>query len=142
MPKIGDVPKPPPNLDKPTREFWDAYWQSELAAATQAEIDLPAFRRLAQGYTLINRISQAILKTPTVEGSRGQEVPHPGHQIRATRELEVRALEDRFGCNPKARLALGIQLAQVHRPLDDLSGELTSDDDDEDPRIIDITPET
>ena len=143
MPQTGDVPKPPANLDKPTREFWNAYWQSELAAATQADIDLPAFRRLAQGYTQLNRLAKAILKSPMVEGSKGQPVPHPGYRIRSTLEAEVRALEDRFGCNPKARLNHGIQLGKVHRQLGDLSRELTTDDDQdeaEDPRVVDIRP--
>ena len=144
VPYAGNIPKQPAGLDKPTRKFWDTYWSSDLAAVAQADIDLPAFGRLAEGYTQLNRLSRAILKSPIVKGSQGQPVMHPGYRIRSALEAEVRGLEDRFGCNPKARLALGIQLGQVHRQLDDLSGELTSDDDDEDedPRLIDITPET
>lgn len=34
---------------------------------------------------------------------------------------EIRALEDRFGCSPAARLRLGIRFGQAARTLEDLA---------------------
>lgn len=133
-----EIPTPPAKLDKATREFWNAYWSSELAAATHADTDLPSFRRLAQNYTLINKLRRATEREPLVEGSMGQPVAHPGFAVLARVEAETRQLEDRFGCNPKARLNLGLKLGQVVRQLDELSWETDDDNDEPDPRIIDL----
>jgi P27 family predicted phage terminase small subunit len=131
-----DIPKPPTGLDKPTREFWDSFWRSDLALATHAETDLPAFRRLATLYTELGKLTRGVSKNPYIEGSRGQVVANPMWSIRSGLLSEVRQLEDRFGCNPRARLNLGLQLGQVRRTLEDLSS-LAREADRPDPRIID-----
>ena len=138
-----EIPSPPTGLDKPTREFWDSFWRSDLAKATHAETDLPAFRRLVTVYTEIARLTRSTRKSPFIEGSRSQVVTNPMWRVRLGLMAEARLLEDRFGLNPKARLNLGLQLGQVRRTLEDLSRGIERGpdpriaDDPLDPRITD-----
>ena len=71
---------------------------------------------------------------PTLIGSQGQVVVNPFHRLLDTWRTEIRQLEDRFGCNPRAMLGLGIQLGTVKRTLEDLNPIVPVAEVAEDPR--------
>jgi P27 family predicted phage terminase small subunit len=134
-----EVPKPPTGLLRDTRSWWFAFWRSQVAQAVQGDTDIQALERLAKlkdererTYRVIRRLPDG----PTDVGSQGQRVLHPLAKYLATTDAEIRALEDRFGLNPRARLSLGLQLTQARRSLEDLYGEI---DRDEAPPLMEIS---
>lgn len=137
---IVEVPKAPPGLLKATRDWWSEFWNSDLAAATGAETDLPALRRLASLYDERERAYRAIQRGDRlVTGSKGQEVLNPLYRVIASLDAEIRNLEDRFGLTPLARLRLGITLTDAQKGLEDLNARLAADaapEDFEDPRGV------
>jgi hypothetical protein len=72
------------------------------------------------------------------EGSQGQLVLHPLTKYVAQLDGEIRQLEDRFGLNPKARIALGLELTKARRSLDDLMSGWRAEDAEPAP-TIDLT---
>jgi hypothetical protein len=72
-----------------------------------------------------------------VEGSQGQPVASPLFKVAMALDSEVRALEDRYGLTPAARLKLGIRLGEAARSLEDLARDLDDDwDEDERRRLL------
>jgi P27 family predicted phage terminase small subunit len=134
-----EAPKPPKGLLRDTRAWWFAFWGSDVAKAVQADTDVHALERLARlkdERERTYRIVQKLPTGPTAIGSQGQLTLHPLAKYLATCDAEIRALEDRFGLNPRARLSLGIQLTQARRNLEDL---FTGIDRDEAPPLVDLT---
>ena len=134
-----EVPKPPKGLLRDTRAWWFAFWRSEVAKAVQGDTDVQALERLAKlkdERERTYRVIHAMPAGPTALGSQGQLVLHPLAKYLASTDGEIRALEDRFGLNPRARLSLGLQLTQARRRLEDLYGEIERD---EAPPIVEIT---
>lgn len=78
-------------------------------------------------------------KDRLVPGSMGQLTLNPLLKYAESLQKEIRALEDRFGMSPKARMALGIAFGEAARSLSDLNRMLEYDDgdeaDEEDPRL-------
>jgi len=136
-----EVPAAPSGLLKAQREDWTTYWTSPLAKLT-TEADIPALRRLFLYRDELERALKGFQKQRLVEGSQGQPRINPlGKQV-TDLEGKIAALEDRFGLTPLSRLRLGVTLGQAAASLDDLNKSMAyedDDDDDFDPRIIDVT---
>ena len=118
---VGEVPDAPEGMSPDIAEWWSAYWASDLAAATYSPTNKPAITRLFSLYVEEESQAAEIMKRPVLIGSQGQAVVNPMHRILAITRGEIRALEDRFGCNPRALLGLGIQLGTVKRQVEELS---------------------
>ncbi|HEX7119134.1 MAG TPA: P27 family phage terminase small subunit [Longimicrobiales bacterium] len=134
-----NAPPAPAGLLKATRDEWDTFWRSELAQLVQAETDLVALERLFRLRDEERRAMREARKARLVPGSMGQMVLNPLLKYAESLQKEIRALEDRFGMTPKARLALGIAFGEAARSLSDLNRMLEYDDgneaDEEDPRL-------
>jgi hypothetical protein len=64
----------------------------------------------------------------TVLGSQGQPVINPMLAHAMVLQKEIRALEDRLGLNPAARLRLGVLLGDATRSIGDVNEEFEQDD--------------
>ena len=116
----SEIPMPPGGLLPTTVMSWNTYWTSELARAVTLPTDLPALHRLFRYYDDLERSWEIYLRDPEVIGSTGQtRISHFAKHI-AELEPMIRALEDRFGLSPKARLELGVTLGDAARSLEDL----------------------
>jgi P27 family predicted phage terminase small subunit len=124
-----DVPAAPSGLLAVTQARWAAYWGSPVAAAADPVTDLAAVERLFIAYDELTRAGRAFRKQRVVEGSMGQPTLNPLNRYIAQLTTEIMQLEDRLGLTPKARLALGIQLGEARRSLNDLISESGYDDD-------------
>jgi hypothetical protein len=116
-----------------TRSAWSRLWASQIAAVFEAESDLPALKRLFGMYDEIERCHRALKRRRFVPGSKGQPVVNPAARAIVALEPLTRALEDRYGLSPRARLQLGVTFAEAHASLRELNESLEVDDD-EDPR--------
>lgn len=117
-----------------TKTSWSTFWGSQLAGLVQRDTDLPALERLWSLYDERERAYRSAQKGRLVEGSQGQPVINPLVTYMTTLDKEIRALEDRFGLTPMARLKLGVKFGEAARSLADLNEDLERDDD-EDPRL-------
>jgi hypothetical protein len=119
-----EIPELPEDLEllPATREWWDAYWISDVAKAVQADTDARGVIRLAWLYDERDRVASTLRKldSPTAVGSQGQMIIHPLTKYLGQLDGEIRQLEDRFGLSPRARIALGIELTKARRSLADL----------------------
>lgn len=113
-PLDGALP-PPAGLLKRTRVAWERFWESDVAQAIQAESDMPMVERLFRLRDDRERAHRAYRADPLIQGSQGQSVLNPMAQVVKNCDSEIRALEDRLGLNPQARLRLGIVLDDVRR---------------------------
>lgn len=135
------APTAPDGLLEATVEDWEHFWASELAQLVEPDTDLPALERLFGLYDEHRRAMREARKERVVEGSMGQMVLNPLLKYAESVAKEIRALEDRFGLTPKARLALGVAFGDAARSLSDLNRMLEDDgdgDEDEahqDPRL-------
>jgi P27 family predicted phage terminase small subunit len=111
------APEAPKDWLKVTRERWEAFWGSEVARAVDPATDSGALVRLFGFYDEIERATRAVREQRFVEGSRGQARLNPAAKYVVELETAVRALEDRFGMTPRARLQLGIDFATAQRSL-------------------------
>jgi P27 family predicted phage terminase small subunit len=134
-----DVPDPPRRLLRATRAWWFAYWHSDVAKAVQADTDIPSLARLAtlidereRTYRLIRKRKSGVV----AEGSQGQDVLHPLAKYLQTCDAEIRALEDRFGLNPRARVSLGLQLTHARREIEDLYRDVELEDKGDAPESL------
>ncbi len=132
------VPQKGPGSDrawlKITRTRWDAFWGSELSSVAEPDTDTPALRRLFSYYDEIERATRAVGRERFVAGSQGQARLNPAARYITDLEGAVRALEDRFGLTPKARLQLGVEFATARRSLQKMNAEMEVDDGP-DPRL-------
>jgi P27 family predicted phage terminase small subunit len=133
----GEPPAVPAGLLKAVRDSWPRFWASELAQLVKPETDLPALERLWSLYDERARALHGYRRARVVAGSMGQPTLNPLFAALKALDTEIRALEDRFGLTPMARLRLGVALGEAARSLEDLNRGLDDDDDepaDADPR--------
>ena len=128
------VPAPDRAWLKGTKERWEAFWGSELSSVAEPDTDTPALRRLFTYYDELDRATRAVRRERFVEGSKGQPRLNPAARYVAELEGAVRALEDRFGLTPKARLQLGVEFATAQRSLRKLNADMEVEDGP-DPRL-------
>lgn len=119
------LPKPPDGLLAITKVAWEGFWLTPLAQLITAA-DRPALDRLFGLYDELDRIWRFARKHRMVTGSQGQEVLNPLYKEADSLRGEIRALEDRFGLTPMARLKLGVKFGEAKRSLAD---EVDDDDD-------------
>lgn len=121
-----------------TVQRWEAFWGSDIATVAKPDSDMPALTRLFGYYDDLERSARAFAKERFVVGSQGQPRLNPLAAHIATLEGNVRALEDRFGLSPQARLKLGVDFAHAASSLDALNRSMDDDDndsDEKDPRL-------
>ena len=107
------VPAAPEGLTGELPAMWADLWASPLAAVFDPVTDVPGLSRLFRLYADIARIKELFDGEELATGSQGQLILHPYAKLLATWDAEARALEDRYGMNPKARLQLGISLGNA-----------------------------
>jgi P27 family predicted phage terminase small subunit len=127
-----DPPPPPTGLLKATREDWSGFWESPLASLV-VPADVPALRRLFALYDERLRAYQGYRRQRLAPGSMGQPTLNPLFGAMKGMDAEIRALEDRFGLSPIARLRLGVALGEAAKSLDELNRSLDADDDPDEP---------
>lgn len=149
--RTGDPPVCPAKLAgvvplKATVEAWDRLWRSDVVTVVDLLSDLEAVIRWASLLDERERALRAFRRSRLVEGSQGQPVLNPLWAVVQSCDRELRALEDRIGLSPKARLQLGITYGEAAKSLDELNRLLDMegddvDDDFADPRlgVIDAT---
>jgi hypothetical protein len=140
---VDGVPPPPAGVLKATREAWDSFFESPVAGLVDRQSDLPALARLFVFYDDAERSDRAFRKQPFIEGSQGQPVVNPMGGRSLALQPHIRALEDRFGLSPLARLKLGVKFGEAARSLDELNRSLLDhnaedEGEEEDPRIVNI----
>lgn len=112
----GTVPLPS------TVDAWDRVWSSNITAVVDRESDMEAFVRWASLLDERERALRAFRRKRMVKGSMGQLVLSPLWDVVRSCDTELRALEDRIGLTPKARLQLGITYAEAAGSLAELEG--------------------
>jgi hypothetical protein len=122
-------PDPPAGLLAATQEAWSGFWSSPLASLV-IPADLPGLRRLFQLHDERERAWRSYRRRRLVEGSQGQPVANPLFRVALGLEAEIRALEDRYGLSPSARLRLGIRFGKAARTLEDLARDLEQEPSD------------
>lgn len=114
------IPPPPDGIAPAMIAFWNTYWLSPLSQTVTLPTDMPALRRLFLYYDDIEKSHANYLAQPIWSGSAGQDRISPFARHAMELESAVRALEDRFGLSPKARLELGVTLGDAARSLAEL----------------------
>ncbi len=122
--KKRDIPKLKGRYLKITKEWWEDFWNSDLATAIDHKSDQSAVYRLATLIDERERVYKQAKKDRLVVGSQGQVVLNPLYSAMLKLDAEIRQLEDRIGMNPKARVSLGISIGQAKKSLSDLNAEL------------------
>ena len=126
--KKREKPKLTGRYLKNTKEWWNNFWDSDLATAIDIKSDLPVLERLASLMDERERIFKQAKKDRLVVGSQGQVVLNPLYSALLKIDAEIRNLEDRIGLNPKSRVSLGIQIGQAKKTLAELNTELDIED--------------
>lgn len=117
----GDIPPPERGWLAPIKNRWAAFWASDLSQLILAA-DEPALRRMFGLMDERDRLWPQITKVGhLVMGSQGQPVLNPLLKRVEACDKEVRALEDRFGCTPGARLRIGAALGEAAKSLEKLN---------------------
>lgn len=138
---LAQVPAPGKHWLVPTKQQWVAFWLSSVACLVEADSDGFALARLFSLYDERERAYRAYRRNRLVEGSTGQMIVNPLWKQAAVNDAEIRALEDRFGVTPSARLKLGIKFGEAARNIKDLNDQLNADEDNDsdeaktDPRL-------
>lgn len=137
LPTVGTTPSfapdPPSGLLVTSAAAWSALWASPVAS-TYLPSDLSALRRLFELLDERERAFEVARDARLTEGSKGQPVLNPLLGYVAELASEIRALEDRFGLSPRARMQLGIAFGEAHRSLDALNAAFLEGADDADQR--------
>ena len=114
-----------------TEEAWQRLWSSDVAQVLELDSDLEAVVRWASLLDERERAFRSFRQQRLVEGSQGQAVISPLWSVVQACDKELRALEDRIGLSPKARLQLGITYAEAATSLDALNRSLEVDEADD-----------
>lgn len=121
--KVVPIHPAPKDLLKETEEAWADFWLSPVSSLVDWSRDRHALQRLFWLYDERTRLARAGRKARLVAGSQGQLILNPLlRQLTAT-DSEIRQLEDRFGLNPKAAVALGLELGALQKTMEDLNKE-------------------
>jgi P27 family predicted phage terminase small subunit len=122
--KKRNIPKLSGRYLKITKNWWEDFWNSDLATAIDEKSDQSAIYRLATLIDERERIYKQAKKDRLVVGSQGQVVLNPLYSAMLKVDAEIRQLEDRIGMNPKSRVSLGIQIGGLKKTLADLNADL------------------
>lgn len=138
--RLAKMPELGAGMLASTAQAWQDFWSSGIPGQTVLATDLPALRRLFTLYDERERAYRGYAKERLVLGSQGQQVINPLAKVMATADAEIRALEDRFGLSPMARMRLGIAMGEAKKSLEAMNRELEDDDEadglESDPRLL------
>lgn len=145
---IAQVPEPATDWRERTKVEWRALWSHTVASTFDVKLHEPALRRLFDLRDERDRLRDVGRGEAVVSGSMGQPVLNPVFSRINQIDSQILALEREFGLTVSSLLKLGINYGQARRSLDDLSKGIygdgdeapVDDDEEDDPRIIDITP--
>lgn len=123
-----------------TVKAWDRLWRSNVVSVVDLASDMEAVVRWVSLLDERERTFRAFRRKRLVRGSQDQPTLNPLWKVVASCDSELRALEDRIGLSPKARLQLGITYGEAVKSLDELNDmfDEEGDDDDADPRLAAI----
>lgn len=136
----GAVPLPSQSWLAKTKQAWEAFWSSEVAAVATLE-DEAAIVRLHDLRDQHERYLRIVRRTPFVDSAQGPK-PNPAMKDVISIERAIVALEDRFGLSPKARAQLGIAWGQAQLTAADLSRMAANDGDNDQALLAEWRQET
>jgi P27 family predicted phage terminase small subunit len=131
----GDLeaaPEPPRGLLKTTRETWQAYWSSQVSRAVDRAADAQRLERWIHAVDQWHRANRTLRRFPLVKGSMGQPVLSPLADYVAKLERTIATAEEEFGMTPRARLRLGLHVADLARTAADLNAMIADDEEPDD----------
>ncbi len=134
------VPKPPIGLLDKSRKRWRSYWESHVARVVDPTVDLHRVERWIQYVDEWDRMVPILRKSRLVKGSAGQLVMNPLAGYLKQLEDNIARAEETLGLTPRARLQLGIEMAQAKKAAKEMAhsayDELDAGDDHDDPRLV------
>jgi P27 family predicted phage terminase small subunit len=123
-PSLGlAVPEAPHALSDRSREAWTRLWSSPIARVMLPDLDGETLEMLLRMRDERDTEFRMGKRQRMVLGSQGQPVINPMLAHAMVLQKEIRALEDRLGLNPAARLRLGILLGDATRSIADVNEE-------------------
>lgn len=136
VPAAGEVPavapRPNPKWLAVTKSSWETFWTDDVASAlTPSERDM-----VRRAFALRDRAERCFRRyddQPYVDGSKGQPVANPALADALALERAAVALEDRLAMNPKARVALGLEIGKAALTADELNRRALQETDDDHP---------
>lgn len=128
---LQDAPEPPRGLLKTTRGTWAAYWSSQVSHAVDRAADAQRLERWIFAVDQWHRANKTLRKFPLVKGSMGQPVLSPLADYVAKLERTIATAEEEFGMTPRARLRLGLHVADLARTAADLNAMIHDEDPDD-----------
>lgn len=126
---LQDAPEPPRGLLKTTRDTWAAYWSSQVSQAVDRAADAQRLERWIHAVDQWHRANKTLRRFPLVKGSMGQPVLSPLADYVSKLERTIATAEEEFGMTPRARLRLGLHVADLARTAADLNAMITDDDE-------------
>lgn len=117
---VSDPPPCPDSWAESTVGEWAEFWRSDVGRIA-AETDIPAVRRMFNYRDMSDRLMDAFAEKPTVLGSTRQEKVNPALDKMLKLAPLIAMLEQQFGLTPKARLGLGLDVANVADRLDSIN---------------------
>jgi P27 family predicted phage terminase small subunit len=127
-----EPPDPPAGLLRRTRDTWYAYWSSKVSQAVDRAADAQRLERWIHAVDQWHRAQRTLRKFPLVKGSMGQPVLSPLAEFVAKLERTIATAEEEFGMTPRARLKLGLHVADLARTAADLNAMINEDTDADD----------
>jgi P27 family predicted phage terminase small subunit len=117
------VPEPPRGLSDKSQQAWIRLWSSPIARVMLPQLDAETIEMLLRMRDERDTEFRLGKRQRMVIGSQGQPVINPLISHAIVMQKEIRALEDRLGLNPAARLKLGVLLGDATRSIADVNEE-------------------
>jgi hypothetical protein len=127
LPRRDEVPAAPAGLSKSWIEQWETFWSSDMSRTVSPEA-MPSLVRLFKYRDQRDRLEEICEKEPFLTGSKGQPVVNPLFARVEKLESQIVSLEDRFGLNPRQRMALGASMVDTAKSLSDLNRKYQRND--------------
>lgn len=115
-----DPGEPDPEWSPAVAGWWADFWSQRELLLGLGSIDVHLVRRIAGLKQLREEAAAGLKGNPLVMGSQGQPVANPLSRLVLSYDAEIRQLEDRLGLSPRARLNLGVSIAQASKRIEDL----------------------
>lgn len=124
-------PPVPLNLSERSRQAWVRLWSSPIARVMLPQLDEDTVTMLLRMRDERDTEFRMGKRQRMVLGSQGQPVINPMLAHAMVLQKEIRAVEDRLGLNPTARLRLGILLGDATRSIADVNEEFEAGEFDD-----------
>lgn len=138
-----DWPDPPRGITAPAKAYWIALGESILTRVLDIKSDLHLLTRWIKLVDRHYRVSRALDSSMSdgdtyVTGSTGQVVAHPGFQVVAQLETQIRSIEKDLGIGPGARARVAVDTNEAQLSLRRLNVMGVTQDEDDDDDTIDV----